>query len=157
MLGPLTYLTSRRNGLVSVYSVSACEEGLMKSHIEPHILSHTPGSPVTPFRRSGTAFFRHPARQSHDSTVDMLELSSRGAIFGRTLVYQDSDDIPGEVTYDEVPDPPILLRNQQKDFGPLAAREHITLDLRELYEGNKLLSQPTTSLLIAYARCPRPK
>lgn len=138
ILEPVTFLTSRRNGLVSVYSVSPREEGLLYSHHEPYVLSHSPGTPVAPFRRAGTVFFHHPTRQRNDSAVDMLELSSRGAIFGRVLVQSDGDSASSVEINRETRDSHIIEGNLGRDLGPLSTREHVTIDLRGFYEGERL-------------------
>lgn len=73
---PVTFLTSRRTGLVSVYDVSRGEDDLVHmnapSHCLPYITPHG-GLPVSSWN-----LFQHPLMDP--SYVDVLHLSSRGDI-----------------------------------------------------------------------------
>ena len=73
---PVTFLTSRRTGLVSVYDVSRGEDDLVHMNAPSHCLPYI--TPHGDLPLTGWNLFQHPLMDS--SHVDVLHLSSRGGI-----------------------------------------------------------------------------
>ena len=140
----VTFLTSRKTGLVSVYDVSRREDDLVhmnaSSHFLPCITPHG-GLPIASWN-----LFQHP--QMDPSRVDVLHLSSRGDInrlhaqlhlgFNGDIDPPASDWSHGFMWNDDVKE----LANSNLDFtgsDRLTARESSTMNLRPAYQGKSLL------------------
>lgn len=135
---PLTFLTSRKTGLVSIYDVSRGEDDLVHmnapSRCLPCVTPHD-GLPI-----SGWNIFQHPLMDP--SHVDVLHLSSRGDINRlHAQLHSDGDpDLPtsgrsqGFIWNDGVKD----LANSDlgtTDSDRLTFRESSTVDLGPAYQG----------------------
>ena len=135
---PVTFLTSKRTGLVSVYDVSRGEDDLVHmnapSHCLPPITSHR-GLPI-----AGWNLFKHPLMDS--SCLDILHLSSRGDINRlHARFHSDAeaglsalDCSQGFVWNDDVKE---LASASPPDTGSgrLTERESLTVNLGPAYQG----------------------
>ena len=135
---PLTFLTSRKTGLVSVYDVSRGEDDLVHMNAPPRCLPCvTPHGGLPIF---GWNLFQHPLMDP--SHVDVLHLSSRG----------DINRLHAQLRLDGDTDPSASGRSQgfiwnddvkelaNSDLGVtgsdrLTARESSTVDLGSAYQG----------------------
>ncbi|EGO18664.1 hypothetical protein SERLADRAFT_418850 [Serpula lacrymans var. lacrymans S7.9] len=132
---PLTLLTSRKNGLISVYDVSRSTDGLLYSGASPHsLLTHT----------------YYTARPGHSAVVlpsttdmSMLHLSSRGSIHRqdfRLVNTRDTGGTPvtiGDKMFEwstEVQKLDTKARKLRSDPGPLGARAFSESDLHDAYK-----------------------
>ena len=135
---PVTFLTSRKTGLVSVYDVSRGKDGLVHMNAPPRCLSCiTPHSalPVT-----GWNLFQHPLMDP--SHVDVLHLSSTGGITRLHAQLHSDDDLgpsasdqsQGYVWNDDMKE----LAGANLDAAGsdrLTARESSTMNLGPAYQG----------------------
>lgn len=135
---PLTFLTSRKTGLISVYDVSRGEDDLVHmnapSHCLPCVTPHG-GLPI-----SGWNLFQHPLMDP--SHIDILHLSSRGDINRlHAQLHLDGDIDPsasgrsqGFIWNDDVKE----LANSDLDItgsNRLTVRESSAVDLGSAYKG----------------------
>ena len=142
---PITFLTSKKTGFVSVYDVSRGEDDLVHmnapSHCLPCITPHG-GLPVASWN-----IFQHP--HMDPSHVDVLHLSSRGDInrlhaqldpdFDGDVDPSASDRSYGFMWNDDVKE----LANLNLDVtgsNRLTVRESSTVNLGPAYQGKPLLS-----------------
>ena len=135
---PLTFLTSRRTGLVSVYDVSRGEDDLVHMNAPSHCLPRiTPrgGFPIT-----GWNLFQHPLMDP--SHVDVLHLSLRGDINRLHAQLHTDDDVDQSASYrnqgfiwnDEVKE--LASANSDvTDSNRFAVRESSTVNLGPAYQG----------------------
>ncbi|KIP12300.1 hypothetical protein PHLGIDRAFT_113776 [Phlebiopsis gigantea 11061_1 CR5-6] len=72
----LTFLTSAKNALITVYDVSAGKDGFRHLNSLPHVLPST--SPIGGMR-VGQVIFRHP-NDADTSTAVLLQMNDRGSI-----------------------------------------------------------------------------
>ena len=93
---PVTFLTSRRTGLVSVYDVSRGEDDLVHMNAPSHCLSSV--TPRGDLPIAGWNLFQHPLMDP--SHIDVLHLSSRGGIT-RVHAQLHSDDGVGSSASDQ--------------------------------------------------------
>jgi len=135
---PVTFLTSRRTGLVSVYDVSCGEGGLVHMNAPPRSLSCiTPHGhlPIT-----GWDLFQHPLMDP--SHIDVLHLSSTGGIT-RLHGQLHSDDDLGPSASDK--NQGYVWNDDMKELAGanldgtgsdrLTARESSTVNLGPAYQG----------------------
>ena len=135
---PVTFLTSRKTGLVSVYDVSRGEDDLVHmnapSHLLPCITPHG-GLPI-----SSWSLFQHPLMDP--SHIDVLHLSQRGGINRLHAQLHPDGDVdpsipgrnPGFIWGDDVKE----LASANLDVtgsDRLTARESSTVDLGPAYRG----------------------
>jgi hypothetical protein len=135
---PVTFLISKRTGLVSVYDVSRGEDDLVHmnapSHCLPSITPHG-GLPV-----AGWNLFKHPLMDP--SHVDVLHLSSRGDINRlHAQFHPDGEADPTTSDYNQG----FIWDDDLKEFASaslaatgsdrLAERESLTVDLGPAYQG----------------------
>ncbi|OSD08614.1 hypothetical protein PYCCODRAFT_1380319 [Trametes coccinea BRFM310] len=135
---PLTFLTSRRNSLVTVYDVSRASDNLVYMHEPPHALSpvlHPDGPHL------GYAFYQQPtlAGSKH---LSIFQLSNRGSMSLLNLQ---------RVHNDTAPETPTARRTRgdwseavkklgdeaeaaRPDLGPVAGKAHIVVDLQYAYQ-----------------------
>ncbi|KAH9857125.1 hypothetical protein C2E23DRAFT_771292 [Lenzites betulinus] len=135
---PLTFLTSRRNSLVTVYDVSRGNDNLVHVHDAPYSLPpiHRPDG-----AHLGYAFFQPPtlAGSKH---LSIFQLSERG---GLSLL--NIQRVPREASHEtskgshqqaEWPDEVKKLEEDadaaKHDLGPLAGRGHSVVDLQTAYQ-----------------------
>ena len=135
---PITFLTSRKTGLVSVYDVSRGEDDLVHMNAPSHCLPCiTPrgGLPIASWN-----LFQHPLMDP--SHADVFHLSSRGDINRLHAQLHSDDDVDpsssdrnqGFAWNDEVKE----LASANLDVtgsDRLAARESSTVDLGPAYQG----------------------
>lgn len=135
---PVTFLTSRKTGLVSVYDVSRGEDDLVHmnapSYCLPPITLHG-GLPV-----AGWNLFKHPLMDP--SHLDVLHLSSRGDLNRQHVRFcldgeagqYGSDVSQGFIWSDDVKE---LARANLAVTGSnrLCERESLTVDLGPAYQG----------------------
>lgn len=80
---PQTLLTSRKNGLMSVYDVSRSEDGLIRSGTLAYSVPSISGHDT---RSAGYSLLQHPiTSSSHPAAVTMYQLTDRGSIHGLEL------------------------------------------------------------------------
>ncbi|KAJ3540967.1 hypothetical protein NMY22_g4089 [Coprinellus aureogranulatus] len=89
-----TFLSSRRNNLVSVYDVSQSSDQLLHTRGEPSGIL----LPFSPPECAGQTFVQSPF-VSDDTNATVLKLTSRGAIFGCTLSSEILDESVVAVKY----------------------------------------------------------
>jgi hypothetical protein len=134
---PVTFLTSRRTGLVSVYDVSRGGDDLVHMNAPSHCLPCITPHDVLPI--AGWNIFKHPLVDP--SHVDVLHLSSRGDI-NRLHVQlrsdgdadpSDADLCEGSVWNDEIKE---LASRDLDATGPdrFNERESHTVDLGAAYQ-----------------------
>ncbi|EIN07235.1 hypothetical protein PUNSTDRAFT_144758 [Punctularia strigosozonata HHB-11173 SS5] len=141
-LKPLTILTSRRNGLITVYDVSRGDGGLVQSHSWPYALP-----PVVPTGTNlGHLVFRHPL-DSNETPVALYGMDSRGGVHGMELGFAAEDDIgslpPSRYDFEWTDDVRLLddeSMRMKPDYGPMAARAEEVVDFELAYRA--LLDMP---------------
>lgn len=132
LTGPLTFLSSDKHGLVTIYDASAESDGFCRLARPPYALSSLPlGS-----RRVGHAFLRHPS-QSHDKSAMLLQLSERGSIHRMDITLDDAaSDRSGMDTHYWSSDIQAIERateGSREDSGSLSQRTHTEVDLQDAY------------------------
>ena len=142
---PVTFLTSRGTGLVSVYDVSRGEDDLVHMNAPSNCLPFTTphgGLPIT-----GWNLFQHPLMDP--SHIDVLHLSSRGDI-NRLHAHLGSDDDVDQSASDQSQG--FIWSDEVKELasanlgvtglGRLVIRESSTVDLGPAYKGSPPPSVP---------------
>ncbi|KAK0463972.1 uncharacterized protein EV420DRAFT_1476592 [Desarmillaria tabescens] len=127
---PFTFLTSRKNGMVNVYTVSRpSENGLIHANGIPYCLTSE-----TDFEDSliGQSFFHHPYL-AEDQSFSLLRLSRRGAIQMIELGQSDGIETPNFEWSDDVRELDLNASNLRPDIGPLGNREYMEVDFSEMY------------------------
>lgn len=131
-------LTSRRNGLVTLYDVSRGSDGLLHSNSIPSCLPHD-GPMFTAY--DGHALVVLPS----DMELTYLRLCQRGSIHRQDIRVARSDqDQPrsaqeGHVTHQWDEDVQRLEKQANElhiDFGPAGGRHYTEVNLRGAYEGS---------------------
>lgn len=135
VLGPLTFLNSRRNGLVTVYDVSRGDESLAHLFVPPYTL---PSLQVPGSTRPGHAFFRHP--EDTKDNVCFIQLSDRGSVHRMDFQYSSTaSGSPimcdgGSVKWSEdVYELEKDLENRHAEPGPMGERRYEETDLTDAY------------------------
>ncbi|KAG7447915.1 uncharacterized protein BT62DRAFT_986039 [Guyanagaster necrorhizus] len=129
---PLTFLTSRKNGLVDVYNVSrSSENGLVHANALPYCLTSATGFEDS---LTGQSFVHHPYLNG-DQSFSLLRLSRRGAI--QMIELHCSNEI-GTLTpqfewSDDVKDLDLKASTLRPDEGLLGNREHMEVDFSGVY------------------------
>ncbi|KAI9057898.1 hypothetical protein FKP32DRAFT_1597859 [Trametes sanguinea] len=135
---PLTFLTSRRNALVTVYDVSRASDNLVYMHEPPRALS--PGlHPDGP--HLGYAFYQQPT-PAGSKHVSIFQLSDRGGLSLLNLHRVPNDTVPETPTARRArgdwPEAVKKLRDDAEaarpDLGPVAGKAHIIVDLEPAYQ-----------------------
>ncbi|PBK78301.1 hypothetical protein ARMSODRAFT_874096 [Armillaria solidipes] len=129
---PLTFLTSRKNGLVQVYTVSrSSENGLIHANGLPYCLTS-----ATDFEDSltGQLFAHHPYR-GWDQSFSLLRLSRRGAIQMIELGHSEEIETltPNFEWSNDVKELDLNASTLRPDIGPLGSREYMEVDFSEMY------------------------
>ncbi|KDQ17971.1 hypothetical protein BOTBODRAFT_143690, partial [Botryobasidium botryosum FD-172 SS1] len=133
---PITFLTSRKNNLITLYDVSASPEtGLTGSYSNPALFCL--GTPTSASITS-RAFFRHPLNET-SSFFNLFSLTSRGAVYRHRIGYADSDARDGWREGWEWDEGVRALNreNREQEVGVvdgLAARDCTVMNLRREYE-----------------------
>ncbi|KAI0699676.1 hypothetical protein BC835DRAFT_1304385 [Cytidiella melzeri] len=125
--GPLTFMTSSKNSLVTVYDVAREESGL------PRIA--TPAYSLSPFTLGreqciDSAFVRHPS-DTGDESVLLIQLSDRGSIHRLDLSLADAQEYTGRthIWSHEVQQLDSKTANLGTEYGQLSGRMFNELDL----------------------------
>ncbi|KAI0372898.1 hypothetical protein BV20DRAFT_990286 [Pilatotrama ljubarskyi] len=135
---PLTFLTSRRNSLITVYDVSRGSDNLVHLYDAPYALPPAlrPDGP-----HLGYAFFQQ-ATLSGSKSMSIFQLSERGSISLLNL-QRLSKDVAQETPNSarrRVDWPPDVLKLKEdadaarSDLGPLAGKAHSIVDLQPAYQ-----------------------
>ncbi|OBZ69202.1 Solute carrier family 25 member 47-A [Grifola frondosa] len=129
----MTFLTSRQNGLVTIYDVSRADDNLVHLNVAPYSL---PPLQIPDARHLGQVLLQHPDGKSD---ISIFELSERGGIsnlecsadnkgeaFSRltTSTCERSEDI--QTLHDDI-------QSSHTDLGPLGARNSSQVDLQAAY------------------------
>jgi hypothetical protein len=95
---PLTFLSSAKNGLITVYDVSAGKDNFTHLNTPAYAL---PSLPIIGTKRIGQTIFRHPNDPS-DTSALLLQLGDRGSIHRLDLGLNSGDrgTQPSGHTYD---------------------------------------------------------
>ncbi|KAG2157238.1 hypothetical protein DEU56DRAFT_845237 [Suillus clintonianus] len=133
--GPLTFLSSLKNGLVTIYDVSRGNDNLIHSHSVPTFLPHD-GDMGAP--DSESAFFVQPDR----STLLLLRLSGQGSFHCQdfAVCHNGIDILPRQTSgtsHDWSADVQKLAQRAkelQPQYGPLSARHFSEFNLRTAYQ-----------------------
>ncbi|GBE82101.1 predicted protein [Sparassis crispa] len=138
MQSPLTFLTSRCNGLVTVYDVSGTDHNLVYVNVPPYCLPpvRTPDG-----RYLGHAFVQHPA-DTNDGDISVMQLSESGSISLLNLELSPTGEAGDVTRIDnqrvEWPVDVLNLEAQVKtsrpNNGPLGAQTFSKVDLRPAYK-----------------------
>ncbi|KAI0306378.1 hypothetical protein B0F90DRAFT_1923218 [Multifurca ochricompacta] len=133
----LTVLSSRNNGLLTVYDVSGDKDGPVQSHVLPYSLS-------CPFPRGRHAGFYviHPHPESGNTTsASLLQLTSRGGVYQSvlTLCQGQCETQSSSARIDRSWSSAIHRLNttsssQKPDVGKLGARAMQEIDFRQVYQ-----------------------
>ena len=95
---PSIFLTSRENGLVTIYSVAATHRTVHYIGNAPQVLRTLPACS----KRRGYGFFRHPCSELF-TDFTFLELSEQGAIYSTQILVEDEPS-PGDTTQTWLPE-----------------------------------------------------
>ncbi|TBU65578.1 hypothetical protein BD310DRAFT_864379 [Dichomitus squalens] len=135
---PLTFLTSRRNSLVTVYDVSRDSENLVHMYGSPYALPPLvrPDGP-----HSGFAFYQQPSLVG-SKHISLLQLSERGGLSLLNLDHISADATPPETSIEHRRyqwTPEVHQLGKEADAkriggGPLAGRVHSVVDMRPAYQ-----------------------
>lgn len=133
-LGPLTLLTSRRNGLVTVYDVNRGKDDLLHCNAPPSAL---PWKKPIFSTYTGQAVVVLPC----GSELSFFRLTQQGSIFRQDFritatkaeVLLDEERLTHEWNED-VRELDQRAKDLRPDFGPVAGKQFIQVDLRAAYE-----------------------
>jgi hypothetical protein len=135
-LASLTVLTSRRNGLVTVYDVSRGDGGPVQSRSLPYALPLIAEGP-----NRGHLLFRHP-QDTNDSTVALYTMDARGSIHGMELGLSEGEEgtlPPSRYDFEWMEDVQLLEEESIRmkiDYGPMAARAEDLVNFEPAYRGS---------------------
>ncbi|KAJ7638505.1 hypothetical protein FB45DRAFT_826943 [Roridomyces roridus] len=125
--GHLTMLSSRKNGLLTVYDVSHAQTGMAFAQTHPYCLR----TPVGGELQTGRNFFRHPLAQPN-APVTLFSLSELGSIRASQLSWGNA----GEPTFNWSEDVGRLHDQSaqlKEDFGSFGEAEPKTVDMSSVY------------------------
>lgn len=138
LLAPITFLTSRQNGLVTIYDVSRSDDMLVHLHTPPYCL---PSWQPNNEGHAGFAFLRHPAF-TDPRDITMFQLSERGAIHAVNLGHAlepDDDEHPVKFEWSaDVRDLETRMKNMNSSHGPLGERRWSQEDLQADYQSKRV-------------------
>lgn len=130
---PLTFLSSRKNGLVSVYDAGCSDDGLFRMASPPYSL--VPGSGNWG-RYAGQTFLQQPLTNATKTSLSLVRLSERGSVQCYDLFSDHHKESPVSVL------PSGDLQANFSDFsklppdpGPLGVQEVSRTDLSPAYAG----------------------
>ncbi|KAG2054717.1 hypothetical protein BDR06DRAFT_982290 [Suillus hirtellus] len=132
--GPLTFLSSLKNGLITIYDVSRGNDNLIHCHSVPTSLPHDGDMGAS---ESESSFFVQPDR----STVSLLRLSGQNSLYCQDFaVYHNGMDVLPRQTSGtshewsaDVQKLAQRAKELQPQYGPLSARHFSELNLRTAY------------------------
>jgi hypothetical protein len=130
----LTCLTSRHNGLVTVYDVSRSDNRLIRINTPPYCLSSLLGSDTS---HVGKAFIRHPS-DSRGSEISLFRLDQRGSICRLDLDISHANEpvkltSPGSEWSADAKALDSRAARLRPDIGPLGAQDFSEMDLSSTY------------------------
>ena len=125
----LTFLTTRKNALTTIYDVSQSSEDLIKLNSLPSGL--TPQNGTYPRHLGQKIFLR-------DKTIGLARLSERGSVQYTELL--SNVDVEHEVSYavdlsSEALELAASSANARADIGPRGLREFAQIDAHLIYDG----------------------
>jgi hypothetical protein len=131
MKAPYTLLTSRRDGLISIYDLSASGKGPLHQNTRPYCLpfSISQENGAT----TGTAIFYHsPARDTRD--VTLFSLSEQGGICRMELFLSQAgnEHLPQLSKWTELA-APTKWQESSKQAVPFEAKDMVIKDLHPIY------------------------
>lgn len=134
--GPLTFLSSLKNGLITIYDVSRGNDHLTHCHSVPTTLPYD-GDMGAP--DSESTFFAQPDMRS----FSLLRLSSQGSLHCQdfTICRNDTDTLPRQTSHEWSADVQKLAQKAkelQPQYGPLSARHFSELNLRTAYQSEHM-------------------
>ncbi|KAG1754620.1 hypothetical protein EDB19DRAFT_1892579 [Suillus lakei] len=133
--GPLTFLSSLKNGLITIYDVSRGNDNLIHCHSIPSSLPHDENMGAS---ESESTFFVQPDR----STFSLLRLSGQGSLHCQDFAVcrNGTDVLPRQTSgtsHEWSADVQKLAQRAkelQPQYGPLSARHFSELNLRTAYQ-----------------------
>lgn len=133
--GPLTFLSSLKNGLITIYDVSRGNDNLIHCHSVPTSLPHDGDMGAS---ESESSFFVQPDR----STLSLLRLSGQNSLHCQDFaVYHNGMDVlprqTSGISHEWSADVQKLAQRAkelQPQYGPLSARHFSELNLRTAYQ-----------------------
>ncbi|KAG1891158.1 hypothetical protein F4604DRAFT_1876316 [Suillus subluteus] len=133
--GPLTFLSSLKNGLITIYDVSRGNDNLIHCHSVPTSLPHDGDMGAS---EAESTFFVQPDR----STFSLLRLSGQGSLHCQDFaVYRNGMDVLPRQTSGtshewsaDVQKLAQRAKELQPRYGPLSARHFSELNLRTAYQ-----------------------
>lgn len=139
IVGPLTFLSSLKNGLITIYDVSRGNDNLIHCHSVPTSLPHDGDMGAS---ESESSFFVQPDR----STLSLLRLSGQNSLHCQDFaVYHNGMDVLPRQTSGtshewsaDVQKLAQRAKELQPQYGPLSARHFSELNLRTAYQSEYL-------------------
>jgi hypothetical protein len=132
---PLTFLSSRKHNLISIYDVSrGDDDGLIHVGGVPYCLPHIQSN------QAGVVFFQHPLDQ-RETNVSLFCCSDRGSIRQLDLESIPYNEValplrdPAYEWSEDVEELDGRASGLRPDIGPLGAREFTTVNMKSLYDG----------------------
>ncbi|KAG1877971.1 hypothetical protein DFJ58DRAFT_712609 [Suillus subalutaceus] len=133
--GPLTFLSSLKSGLITIYDVSRGNDNLIHCHSVPTSLPHDGDMGAS---EAESTFFVQPDR----STFSLLRLSGQGSLHCQDFaVYRNGMDVLPRQTSGtshewsaDVQKLAQRAKELQPQYGPLSARHFSELNLRTAYQ-----------------------
>lgn len=135
LTGPLTFLTSKKNGMVTVYDVSRADDGMVHSNMEPYCLP-----PITTFGNAHAGYVFLQQAEAPAAEVSMLQMGPRGSIH-RADFRQGPGDVSPTEMYEWSPGVQDLDKQavkQRPDPGPLGRTDATEVDLNPAYRSEFL-------------------
>ncbi|KAJ6567193.1 hypothetical protein DFH09DRAFT_1363383 [Mycena vulgaris] len=126
--GHLTTLSSRKNGLLSIYDISRPQESMPYVQIPPYCLTVSANGGI----QKGHAFLRHPLDQPH-SPMSFFRLSDIGSIHAFQLSTTDREEVSFSWSEDveRLNTQSALLREDTSTFG---SQDVTTVDMFSAYD-----------------------
>ena len=134
-IGPVTFLASAKNGLVTVYDVSAGSDSFVHLNTPVYTL---PPIPIVGTQRISQTVFRHP-NNTDDASTMLLQMSDRGSIHRLDLTLQQGIQEAQHTgrTHDwspEVSDLEKTMETALTDLGMFSDRAFTEVDLEPVYK-----------------------
>ncbi|KAJ7781591.1 hypothetical protein B0H16DRAFT_1498983 [Mycena metata] len=124
----LTTLSSRKNGLLTIYDISRSQDGMGSVQAPPYCLTTSGNGRI----QTGHTFFRHPLARA-DSPMALFRLSELGSIRAFQLAFTDAGAIPFQWSVDvqRLGNESGHPREEHNSFG---SSEPTTVDMVPAYE-----------------------
>lgn len=141
-LEPISFLTSRKTGLVSVYDVSRGPDDLIHVNVPPYCLQ--PPASFTSLPLTGHTIFQHPSMKN--SQLDIFHVSCEGSVYKLNARFSEETQTTNRPRNDQqhciwddaMKDLHVKSKNLDTDMGPLTQRDHSDINLAPAYN-RKLL------------------